>query len=419
MSTRIELSPWQTRAYLDPARFRVLIAGRQSGKTHWGRSVIVTAATRAPRQLVDYFAPTFDMARDIMWEPLKAVLPPGYIKRISEGRMRILLHNHSRIRLLSAEVIERAKGVGRHKVVIDEFVQMDKALWYEAIRPSLSATGGSADFLSTPKGYNWGYDLYLRGLNPEYPSWSSHTVTSLAAGLIPAEDIAEARATLDPRTFRQEYEASFEALGGRVYDRYDRRLFPDGNLDPSVVDYPDLPLIVGMDFNVNPMTATLGTRHGDEYHVFRALQLMTSNTDELARVIREYAGDQRPVHVCPDPSGRSRSSSAARYDVTDFTILEEQGFFVDAPFKAPLVTDRINNTQSNLGSANGRRRVRIHPSCAETLGRCLDGLTYKEGTSLVDKASGLDHLPDALGYVLWQEFNLLNRPTTVGKYKAA
>jgi hypothetical protein len=416
--TVVTLSPWQTRVYRDPARFKVIIAGRQSGKSHEVRTEMITAALARPRQLVEYFAPTRDMAQDLMWDPLKQTLSEGYILKINESRLQITTRNNSILRLRSADVPDRAKGVGRHLVVLDEFVQMEKDIWYEAIRPSLSATGGRAIFTSTPKGYNWGYDLWLRALNPDYPQWSAHTVTSLDAGLISADDIAEARATLDPRTFRQEYEASFETLSGRVYDRYSRAPYPEGNLDASVCDDPDLPLLVGMDFNVHPMSATLGVMRADEYHVFQALELPTSNTEEMAQYLRQYAGDRRVVHVCPDPSGRSRRTSAQR-DTTDFTILESFGHFVDAPFKAPLVGDRVNNTQSNLGSTDGRRRVRIHPTGGALLGRALDGLTYKEGTNVVNKDSGLDHLPDALGYVLWQEFNLLTRSWTVKSYRSS
>ena len=414
----ITLSPWQTAVRRDARRFRVVIAGRQSGKSHEARTELIQAATARPRQLVEYFAPTRDMAQDLMWEPLKQLLGDGYVLKTNESRLQLTLRNNSVIRLRSADVPDRAKGVGRHFVVLDEFVQMEKDVWYEAIRPSLSATGGRALFISTPKGYNWGYDLWLRALNPEFKHWGAHTVTSLQAGLIHPDDIAEARSTLDPRTFRQEYEASFETLAGRVYDRYSRLPFPEGNLDASVCDDPDAPLLVGMDFNVHPMSATLGVRRADEYHVFQALELPTSNTEEMAQHLRAYAGDRRPVHVCPDPSGRSRRTSAA-LDTTDFTILEQYGLFVDAPFKAPLVSDRVNNTQSNLASSDGRRRVRIHPTGGALLGRALDGLTYKDSTNLVDKTSGLDHLPDALGYVLWQEFNLLQRSWTVRNYRTS
>jgi hypothetical protein len=65
----------------------------------------------------------------------------------------------------------------------------------------------------------------------------------------------------------------------------------------------------------------------------------------------------------------------------------------------------VNNAQA-MFAQNGRRRVHIH-SRAKPLIAALANLTYKEGTSAPDKKSGFDHVCDALGYLLWQEFNVL------------
>ena len=106
------------------------------------------------------------------------------------------------------------------------------------------------------------------------------------------------------------------------------------------------------------------------------------------------------------PSGKSRQTSA-KVGVTDYTILRTAGFEVRAPHAAPPVVDRVNNAQL-MFLKDERRRVRIHPRC-EPLIRALGGLTYKEGTRDRDKASGYDHITDALDYLLWQEFNVLAR----------
>ena len=152
--------------------------------------------------------------------------------------------------------------------------------------------------------------------------------------------------------------------------------------------------------------AVIAVRAGDECHVLDALEVPSSNTEEVAAEYRARFPGRRII-VCPDPSGRARKSSAP-VGQTDFTILERAGFEVRAPNAAPPVVDRVNNVQAMLCSADGRRRVKVHPR-AHTLIRSLDGLTYKEGTSQPDKTLGLDHLPDALGYLLWQEFNVLAR----------
>jgi hypothetical protein len=141
----------------------------------------------------------------------------------------------------------------------------------------------------------------------------------------------------------------------------------------------------------------------------------SSNTEEVAAELRgRYPG--RRIVVCPDPSGRARKSSAP-VGQTDFTILERAGFTVRAGKNAPPVVDRINNVQAMLLAGNGRRRLLVHPK-AHALVRGLDGLTYKEGTSQPDKTLGLDHITDALGYLLWQEFNVL-QANTVRMYEVS
>jgi hypothetical protein len=77
-----------------------------------------------------------------------------------------------------------------------------------------------------------------------------------------------------------------------------------------------------------------------------------------------------------------------------------------------LIVDRVNAVQAMLKDATGRRRLRVHPR-ALALIKALDGQTYKEGTSIPDKTLGLDHPVDALGYLVWQRFNLLVSRATV------
>lgn len=229
-------------------------------------------------------------------------------------------------------------------------------------------------------------------------------------------EVMKAEAASDRRKNEELYEhiwmgGYFFGGQGRVYSNFKNRPHPDGNIDEGLED-TGAEIFVGMDFNVNPMSAVIGVRAADELHVLDAIEVPTSNTQEMAAELkRRYSG--RRVIVCPDPSGKARKTSAP-VGQTDFTILERHGFTVRAPNKAPLVVDRINNTQDMLYDADtGRRRVLIHPK-ARPLLKALAHMTYKEGTSIPDKDGGFDHMTDALGYLLWQEFNVLEdkTPTT-------
>lgn len=191
---------------------------------------------------------------------------------------------------------------------------------------------------------------------------------------------------------------------GRVYASFKKKPWPDGNLDESIEDNGG-PLFIGMDFNVNPMSAVVAQRAGDECLILDALEIGTSNTEEMcAEIDARYP--RRHIIVCPDPSGRQRKTSAPA-GVTDFTILERHGYEVRAPKAPPPVRDRENNANKMYhDKETGRRRCRVHPN-ARALVTGLANLTFKEGTSQRDKKSRYDHICDAADYLLWHEFNVL------------
>jgi hypothetical protein len=127
--------------------------------------------------------------------------------------------------------------------------------------------------------------------------------------------------------------------------------------DKNVVEVSlsaDERLLVGMDFNVNPMTAVVAQRSGDQCHVIDEIVLSNSNTQQMMQEIdRRYGGCEGVVH--PDPSAKSRKTSAPAGE-TDLTIIERAGWPVyrNSPYK---VVDRINSVNSMLLNAQGSRRL--------------------------------------------------------------
>ncbi len=399
----LELTDPQADVFESDARFRVLVAGRRFGKTYLSAVELAIAAGEKPRSVCWYVAPTYRMAKEIAWDAVKAIIPRTQLARKpNETELSIELINGSRISLKGADNADSLRGLGLNFVVCDEFAMIDPKLWEMVLEPALSDRLGRALFVGTPMGYNHAYDLYLKGLRREH-DWQSWSFTTIQGGNVPATEIEAKRASMDPRIFRQEFEASFETLQGRVYANFSRLESPAGNVDASIVDTGG-EILIGQDFNVNPMATIIAVKAGDECHVLDALEIPTSNTEEVAAEIRRRYPNRRVI-VCPDPSGRARKTSAVA-GVTDFTIMERQGFKIDAPASAPLVPDRVNAVQAVLMDATGRRRLKVHPR-AVALVKALDGQTYKDGTSIPDKSLGLDHLTDALGYLVWQRFNLL------------
>ena len=402
----VELTNPQADVFESDARFRVLVAGRRFGKTYLAAAELSAAAGEQRDSICWYVAPTYRMAKDIAWRAIKQMVPRSQLaKAPNETELSLELKNGSRIALKGADNPDSLRGMGLNFVVCDEFAQLDPDLWDMVLRPSLAVARGRALFVGTPQGYNHAYDLYLKGAGHE-SEWRSWQFTTLAGENVPSDELESARSSMDPRAFRQEFEASFETLAGRVYDNFLHAAYPDGNIDASIVD-TGAEILVGMDFNIQPMACVIAVRAGDECHIIDALEIQTSNTEEVAGEIQRRYPDRRIV-VCPDPSAKQRRTSAAA-GVTDITILQRHGFTVDASHAAILIPDRVNAVQAMLKDATGRRRLKIHPR-AKALIKALDGLTYKTDTSIPDKTLGLDHVVDALGYLIWQRFNLLGRP---------
>jgi phage terminase large subunit len=385
------LSKAQNTVALDTTRFRVVVAGRRFGKTFLSIRELCYHA-KEPNKDVWYLAPTYKMARGIVWKKLKNKLADlNWIQKTNETELSIILRNGSTITLKGADNYDSLRGVGLDFIVLDEFADISPDAWYEVLRPTLSDKQGRALFIGTPKGIgNWAYEIYQNTLE-DPKAWSSYSFTTIEGGNVLEEEIESARRDLDERTFRQEYLATFETFSGRIYYAFDRA----HNVRKYEGNTPDV-IYVGMDFNIDPMSAVIAVRSGDTLHIIDEVRLFSSNTKEMVDEIKQRFPKSK-VWVYPDPAGSQRKTSAG--GMTDITILQNAGFVVKAPRAHTPVRDRINAVNSRLCDSTGIRRLFIDAKCKYTI-EGLERQTYKEGSSQPDKDSGYDHLNDSLGYAI-------------------
>ena len=383
----MQLTPPQSEIFCNPARFRNCVAGRRFGKTHLSVTELLKAATSGKNKNCWYVAPTYGAAKEIAWDMLVHTIPEEYIVKSNESALTLKLINGSVISLKGAEKPNNLRGRALDFVVLDEFADMRPEAWYEVIRPSLSDRQGSALFIGTPKGRNHFYDLWASGMNGA-DGWASFQYTTLDGGNVPESEVEAARIDLDERTFNQEYCAEFVTYSGLIYYAFSREL--------SVADCSDEgTLHIGMDFNLDPMSAVISVRKGEMLYAVDEIVMYGSNTDEMVAEIKDRYPN-RHIIVYPDPASRQRKTSAGGR--TDLSILQNAGFAVKAKKSHALVRDRINAVNSRLLSSNGERKLFVSPKCKQTI-KSLERQTYKEGTSIPNK-DGFDHMNDALGYLV-------------------
>ena len=405
----ITLSTPQARIFECKARFRAVVAGRRFGKTTLALVVGLMDVCRPDikDRVVWYVAPSYRQAAQIAWKALKNLVPHGWVTKINETDLALELRNGCVFALRGSDNYESLRGVGLDGLILDEYADMAPEVWSEVLRPALSDRQGWALFIGSPKGFNHFHTLWTRAFLLE--GWESFRFTTLDGGRVPPEEIETARAELDSRSFRQEYEASFEAMTGLVYQNFDRTM----NVRADLKDTGGT-LLVGLDFNVAPMAAVIGVRAGDQLHILDEITIQNGNTPLMIEEIkRRYP--ERKISVFPDPSGQGRRTSAP-VGQTDHSLLRAAGFQVLAPHKAPPVVDRINEVNAMFRNAKAESRLFISSKC-QVLIHCLEGLTYRDGTSEPDKRLGLDHHVDALGYLVHSEFPLVSRRATSHEFR--
>ena len=367
-------------------RFIVLAAGRRWGKTWlalW--KMLLHAATRSG-QLCYFVAPTAKQAREIAWHPLLQMLPPEVIRRIRRSDLEVELINHSIIRLCGPSHL---RGSGLDYVVLDEYAYFaEPELYSEVVRPMLADREGQALICSTPNGLNHFYDLFLQA--QARPDCATFHFPTAKGGFVSERELDALRSTMDPKLYAQEVEARFEPSGNRVYYAFSR----ETNMREVELDN-NLPLLVGVDFNVGQMSAVIAQKSWDECRVCEEIILHNSNTHDMAGELTRRFPRLGIVH--PDPSCFARKTSAEA-GVTDCTIIQNYGWYVHLTKPYPVI-NRVNAVNAMLRNANGRSRLVINPKCKYLI-RSLEGVTYKEGSRIPDKSKGLEHAADALGYLI-------------------
>ena len=205
--------PGQKAVHENKARFRVLDAGRRWGKTRLGVLECIDTASRGG--VAWWVSPSYKMS-DVGWRPLRQIVSriPGV--NVSLVERRVTFPKGGSVTVRSADNPNSLRGEGLDFLVMDECAFITEDAWLEALRPTLADRKGRALFISTPKGRNWFWTIYQRGLDGG-GEWASFQYPTSANPYIDKGEIDEARRTLPERVYLQEFEAVFLEDGGGVF----------------------------------------------------------------------------------------------------------------------------------------------------------------------------------------------------------
>lgn len=353
--------PLQERLHGSLKRFNVLVAHRRFGKTVFAINELIARAAECERETprYAYIAPFFNQAKDVAWEYLKRYA--GAIPRvaINESELRADLPGGARIRLYGADNPDRLRGLYLDGVVLDEYAQMHPRVWPEVIRPALADREGWAVFIGTPMGRNQFSELYEAALRQaeDDPAWFAERFPASATGVIPAAELAAARAAMSEDQYAQEFECSFEAaVLGSYYGKPLAQAEADARI-AAVPWEPRLPVHTAWDLGIGDSTAIWFCQQaGREVRLIDYYEASGVGLDHYAKLLREKPyvyGD----HILPhDAEVRELGSGRSRVETLRSLGIEPR------VLPAARIEDGIDAVRNLL------------PRCWFDAGRCARGL---------------------------------------------
>lgn len=227
---KFDLHESQLEIFEDPARFKVVAAGRRFGKSHLAAVKLIINALQDTNPAgynvqdkeVYYIAPTFEQGKKIMWPKLKEMAKyktdGGVIESTVENIGLLTLINGRRISIRGADRPDTLRGVGLSDVVLDEYAFMKPDVWSMIIRPALADVEGTALFIGTPDGKNHFYDLWNYANTHQDQGWKAWQFESLKNPVLNPDEIYSAitSSNMSVAAARQEFGASFNSGGGLI-----------------------------------------------------------------------------------------------------------------------------------------------------------------------------------------------------------
>lgn len=194
--------PAQKKVLESDARFRVMMCGRRFGKSLISQNIAIEKGIE--RKQVAYITPTYALGK-IFFKEICKLLPEKIYKK-NETDLLIDFVTGGSIRFFTGERLDALRGTKWHLAIIDEasYIPNLEEGWNNSIRPTLTDYKGKAIFLSTPRGKNYFYSLFMR--NGE-DGWESFKFSTYDNPHIDSTEIDAAKAQLPSVVFKQEYMA--------------------------------------------------------------------------------------------------------------------------------------------------------------------------------------------------------------------
>lgn len=317
----------QRRVHKSTANTRVIVAGRQSGKTVSAVAELAVWAMSAPERWPDEPNPQFwwttasYKTKGKAWRDLIHHLPKGIIQKESEREAEIVLRNGSKISMRSADAPGSLVSERLHGLVADECGQYPSNIYDQLLGPMLATTGGPTILMGTPRGHNWFYEKY-QNKRKGVPGWDSFHWRTEDSPYVTKQWLAERRIETPERTWQQEYLAEFLTDGGEVFRNVDTAIRPAAQ--------PDGLTVIGLDLaRTHDWTALMAFNSQGQHVAHRKVGHLDWSVQRIA--VLEMYKRLNANKIVLDATGIQLGAEAVVYD------LQREGLTVESVHITPEI----------------------------------------------------------------------------------
>lgn len=399
----------QRELWFSTCRFAYVPCGRQSGKTELAlRRLVRYLAIKKPWADPRYFygGPTYQQAKRTAWNRLLELIPKEWISDVSLSELSIRTIFGSEVFIIGLDKPQRIEGLMIDGGIIDECSDIRPKTFDLSVLPTLGHRDAWVWQIGVPKRFGVGASEfqkhYEQAVSGELDD--SQGFSWMSKDIVPDNYLEHCRSVMDEYDYEEQFEAKWITSGGGIFHAFSKEY----NVRPCIYD-PSKVILVGSDFNVNPMSWIFCHLKGDVLEVFDELWIRNTNTPAALDVmLKRYAGHKGGWQMYGDASSQSRHTSAFLSDYThiaDNITLRAMGRKMNYMRSNPPVADRFAVTNSRICNGTGTRQLFIDSKCQHLIDDLMSR-TFKPGTRLPDDSGDVGHATDALGYVLFSLFPL-------------
>lgn len=308
--------------------FGVVVAPRGSGKTLLGINLMLYWLLSKPNRKGGWISPVYQQAKSV----LDTIVSTSNPVITSSNRMEatITFINGSTLKFLSADSADNIRGFRFTHLVIDEMAFVKEDVLGATILPTLNPNGKKCLMISTPKSKNHFYNWYMKEevVSTRFPLTECPYVKK--------ELIDEARRSLPPDLFKQEFEAQFVDSSNDVFTGVDKvSIVGSFTRDKKVDAYVGIDTGLSSDMSVLTCISPMG----------RVLWVEYTNNENINTIATRFISIMESFNVVGGYI-ECNGIGQATYDLIGPRFKKVKPFFTTQDNKADMVRKLINDIET-------------------------------------------------------------------------